>query len=154
MLTTRKIVYTVNEMLHEIEQQLHQRIAEEVFTRGNCGLMPSFYRKTGLENVVPIAAGSFAHIYSKIDNGFYDIDGSCTYLFRGLSRLKPASKRQVEEYSYNFGINHYGENDRKPEKKRMLLTRAELLKQLEKFKMLGLKKDTKSGLYYQTSGNL
>jgi len=171
MYSVEKIVQIVNECLMEIERDLHMRSAIDVFTKGNCGIMPKFYGKTGVSVIPYFARTPLPHILSVLDidpieiimnmgnlNDFLQgkvFDIKCSeekplVNLKGLQLEGPPSDSHLERASYNFGVLPPGAREvrrLRAEKVRMSSTGAKLDKKLSRLGMLGMKKNPGSGLY-------
>ena len=133
MYSPREIVRIVNEHLIEIEDKFHGRDARAVFTQGNCGFMPTLYKKTGV-SVLPCYAVEglieknrhASHIFSIIDFDWdyapdshenvrrllkkhsYDITCGKGRPVIGMSKaawFTRPDEEDIEYASFNFGTN-------------------------------------------------
>ena len=161
MYSTQKIVHVVNSHLHDIEHELHIRSSKLVFTKGNCGIMPSFYAETGVD-AIPyfwasqgISSSLPFHIMPEISKNVYDITCDENYPVIDITKwelLGVPDEKHIQHASYNFDgygteTDKHREIRQKTEKLRMVETRNELLKRLSKHGMLRMKRNPDNGLY-------
>jgi len=169
-LVASKIVYIVNEILHDLEMNLRRRNAADVFSNGNCALMPELYRLAGLK--IRTVYGQHLetkenHFVSAVDSdlpgwnaakGIYDIKCCEDKPFFNATEWKlglfkdekdPYIKKLITEASYNYPYRGKDKTflESLPERLRMKKTKCALKSKLDKYNMLDMKRDPASGLY-------